>query len=196
MLIAISGIDGCGKSLQVDLLQSWLVTQGLNPIVTKAYDDMAKLACRQFIEEWTDDAAIMFLFQALHAQQYANTARALKAGRIVIADRWDESFLAYHQSFGFLAPNGATRALLNQIAFRGLLPEKGFLIQVPIEIARLRRESRGKVEKLEDRPDDYYKTIQAALLNISLERGWEIIDGTKTPQEIHREIVRSLGLLA
>lgn len=196
MLIAISGIDGCGKSLQVDLLQSWLTTKGLNPIATKAYDDMAKLACRQFIEEWTDDTAIMFLFQALHAQQYANTARALKAGLIVIADRWDESFLAYHQSFGFLAPNGATRTLLNQVAFRGLLPEKGFLIQVPIEIARLRRESRGKVEKLEDRPDDYYETIQAALLNISLERGWEIIDGTKTPQEIHQEIVRSLGLLA
>lgn len=196
MLIAISGIDGCGKSLQVDLLQAWLATKGLNPIVTKAYDDIAKLACRQFIEEWTDDAAIMFLFQALHAQQYANTARALKAGHIVIADRWDESFLAYHQSFGFLAPNGATRALLNQVAFRGLLPEKGFLIQVPTEVARLRRESRGKVEKLEDRPDDYYKTIQAALLNISLERGWEIIDGTKTPQEIHQEIVRSLGLLA
>lgn len=196
MLIAISGIDGCGKSLQVDLLQSWLAAKGLNPIVTKAYDDMAKLACRQFIEEWTDDAAIMFLFQALHAQQYANTARALKAGRIVIADRWDESFLAYHQSFGFLAPNGATRTLLNQVAFRGLLPEKGFLIQVPIEIARLRRESRGKVEKLEDRPDDYYKTIQAALLNISLEREWEIIDGTKTPQEIHQEIVHSLGIPA
>jgi thymidylate kinase len=42
MLIAISGIDGCGKTLQVRLLEKWLRSQGRNPLVVKAYDDEAK----------------------------------------------------------------------------------------------------------------------------------------------------------
>jgi len=46
MFITITGIDGCGKTLQVDMLQAWLKRNGRPSIVTKAYDDMAKLACR------------------------------------------------------------------------------------------------------------------------------------------------------
>lgn len=192
MLINISGIDGCGKSLQVDMLQSWLKRQGRKSIVTKAYDDIAKLVCRPFIDNWTDDAAIMFLFQALHAQQYADTIKALEKGFVVIADRWDESFLAYHQNFGFLSHQEEIRTLLNRIAFREHLPEKGFLIEVPVHVAERRRRLRGKVEKLEDRPSSYYELIQETLLEISSERSWKILDGTKTPEEIHLSIVTSL----
>lgn len=194
MLITITGIDGCGKSLQVDMLHTWLKKNSRPCIITKAYDDMAKLACRPFIDTWTDDTAIMFLFQALHAQQYADTLQALQKGFIVIADRWDEAFLAYHQNFGFLSCQEKIRVLLNQLAFRKHLPEKGFLIKVSAEVAKRRRENRGKVEKLENRSDEYYEVIQQTLLDISLERNWSILDGTKTPKEIHEEIVDSLNI--
>lgn len=194
MLITISGIDGCGKSLQVDMLQSWLKRHGKKSVVTKAYDDTAKLACRPFIDNWTDDVAIMFLFQALHAQQYADTVQALKKGFVVVADRWDESFLSYHQNFGFLSNQEEIRALLNRIAFREHLPEKGFLIEVPVHVAERRRQLRGKVEKLEDRSSEYYEAIQKTLLDISLERKWTILNGTNTPEEIHLEIVNSLSI--
>ncbi len=196
MLITITGIDGCGKTLQVDMLQAWLKKRGRPSIVTKAYDDMAKLACRPFIDTWTDDAAIMFLFQALHAQQYADTLQALQKGLIVIADRWDETFLAYHQNLGFLSQQEEIRVLLNQLAFHEHLPENGFLIKVPVDIAKRRREARGKVEKLENRPSEYYETIQQTLIGISLERNWNILDGTKTPIEIHEKIANSLGIQA
>jgi thymidylate kinase len=175
------------------MLQAWLKKRGRPSIVTKAYDDMAKLACRPFIDTWTDDTAIMFLFQALHAQQYADTLQALQKGLIVIADRWDETFLAYHQNFGFLSQQEETRVLLNRLAFHEHLPENGFLIKVPVNVAKRRREARGKVEKLEDRPGEYYEAIQQTLIGISLERNWNILDGTKTPIEIHEEIVNSIG---
>ena len=194
MFITISGIDGCGKSLQVDMLQSWLKRNGRKSIVTKAYDDTAKLACRPFIDNWTNDVAIMYLYQALHAQQYADTVQALKKGFVVIADRWDESFLAYHQNFGFLSNQGELRTLLNKIAFQEHLPEKGFLIEVPVHIAEKRRRLRGKLEKLEDRPSEYYEIIQKTFIEISLERNWTILNGTKTPEEIHLEIVTSISI--
>lgn len=192
MLIAISGIDGCGKSLQVELLEKWLKEMGKSLVVVKAYDDIAKLALRPFIEKWTDDTAIMFLFQAMHAQQYAAATEAIEQGRIVIADRWDESYLAYHRNFGFLSEQDDIRCTLNSLAFRGKIPDAGFIIEVPAEIARKRRESRGKLERFEDRPDDYFELVQCTYCEIALERGWKVLDGTRTPQAIHEEIAATL----
>lgn len=193
MLIVLSGIDGCGKTLQVNLLQRRLTEEGFTSVVTKAYDDMAKVACRPFIESWTDDVAITFLFQALHAQQHAVTLEALKKADVVIADRWDESYLAYHGNFGFLAGQEDLRAMLNKLAFRELVPDFGFVIEVPVEVARRRRESRGAQERFEDRSDDYYRRIQETYCDIAGRRGWSILDGTKTPAEIHAEILRVLA---
>lgn len=190
MLIALSGIDGCGKTVQVTMLEERLKAAGQRVVVTKAYDDIAKVACRPFMETWTDDPAIAFLFQALHAQQYACTRDALAAGNLVIADRWDESYLAYHRSFGFLsgADNDSPRDLLNQLAFRDLVPDLGFIIVVPPEVARRRRMSRGQVERFEDRPDEYYERIQDAYARIAEERNWYMLDGRKTPNDIHEEL--------
>lgn len=192
MLVAISGIDGCGKSLQVDMLEGWFRKQGKDPVVIKAYDDVAKIACRPFMESWTDDVAIMFLFQALHAQQYAMATNALKKGHIVIADRWDESYLAYHQNFGFLSERHDLRATLNSLAFRERVPDVGFIIELPVEMARKRRESRGKVERFEDRPDAYHDKVQRTYHSIAIARKWHVLDGTDTPQAIHDKIVSFL----
>lgn len=192
MLIVFSGIDGSGKTLQIQLLDQWLRTQGKAVAVVKAYNEQAKIACRPFIETWTDDMAIMFLFQALHAQQYNEVIVALARGEVVIADRWDESYLAYHQNFGELSSQDDLRAILNRLAFRGLLPDVGFLIETPPPIARQRRSSRGKMERFEDRPDFYYERIQSAYRLIAEGRGWYILDGTDTPQSLHRQIT---GLL-
>lgn len=193
MLISLSGIDGCGKTLQVNLLEAWLKRNGKTCFIAKAYDDMAKVILRPYMETWTDDAAIMFLFQALHAQQHAVTIKALSEGSIVIADRWDESYYAYHENFGFLAERSAIREQLNSLAFHDKLPDIGFVIEVPPKIARRRRESRGQIERFEDRSDYYYQTVQSSYRKIALERNWVILDGTKTPEKIHQEIIETLG---
>jgi dTMP kinase len=144
------------------------------------------------MDHWTDDTAIMFLFQALHAQQYATAIQALQQGLYVIADRWDESYLAYHQNFGFLSSLEKTRAMLNSLAFHQKVPDIGFIITVKPEIARKRRESRGTIDRFEDRSDEYYFIVQETYLNIAKTRGWFILNGTQTPKQIHEEIIRVL----
>jgi dTMP kinase len=134
----------------------------------------------------------MFLFQALHAQQYALTSDALKRGDTVIADRWDESYLAYHQNFGFLSSQDNLRVTLNSLAFRDRLPDLGFVIHVSIEIARKRRESRGKLERFEDRTDAYYDLVQKTYCEIAAARGWHLLDGRETPEKIHEKIIKFL----
>lgn len=193
MLIVISGIDGSGKSLQVKMLEQWYTQQGIAVSIVKAYDDQAKMICRPFMESWCNETAIMFLFQALHAEQYSAAMKALALGDVVIADRWDESYLSYHQNFGELASRAQLRNELNDMAFHRKLPDKGFLINVPPEIARQRRSSRGKMERFEDRPDQYFQRIQETYLSIASQRGWWVLDGTKTPDVLHHQIIDALA---
>lgn len=189
MLIVISGIDGCGKSTQVSLLKEWFVTNGKSVLVTKAYDDAAKKICKPWLDSWTDDLAIMFLFQALHSVQYAKSDEALNQGKVVIADRWDESYLAYHSCYGPLASQPDLRRSLNSMAFRSRVPDKGFLIEIPLAIAKERRESRGRMGPLEDRPSKYFTRLRDGYRQIAEERGWHIVDGSKTAAEIHSDIL-------
>ncbi|MFA7285783.1 MAG: dTMP kinase [Candidatus Paceibacterota bacterium] len=184
-LIVITGIDGCGKSTQIDMLSGWLTRNKHLVKITKAYDHEAKIILRGYMNNWTNDMAIMFLFQALHAQQHSDTIHALKNGKIVLADRWDESYLAYHSNFGELSNDENLRIKLNQLAFNQLIPDLGFVLKLSPGIARERRRLRGHFERFENRSDDYFELIQSTYLQIANDRGWHILDATCSVDEIH-----------
>ena len=72
VLICVEGIDGSGKSTQIELLYSWLKSKGADVILT----------------QWNSSA-----FSLLHAVDFADRLErtikpALKAGFIVLADRY------------------------------------------------------------------------------------------------------------
>jgi len=185
----ITGIDGCGKTTQINLLSSHLSKNKHAAKVTKAYDNEAKITLRNYINSWTNSNAITFLFQALHAQQYSDTIEALNEGKIVLADRWDESYLAYHSNFGDLSLDSDLRLRLNQMAYNDLLPNLGFVLKVPVQIARERRKVRGSFGRFEGQSDEYYEILQSTYLKIAEERGWHILDGTESEENLHKSIL-------
>ncbi len=69
MLFNITGIDGCGKTTQVQLLQEYLVEQGKEVFVSKAYGEEEKKILSSIMPN-LDQLAILFLFQALHVEQF------------------------------------------------------------------------------------------------------------------------------
>ena len=192
-LYALSGIDGCGKSLQIRMLENWLSGIGYSVFVSKAYSEAMKVLLSPCWDQLSNPTATMFLFQALHAQQYADVTEALEQGKIVLADRWDESYLAYHENFGELSIDPALRFTLNRTAFHDHLPDIGFLFVVPPDVARRRRQLRGRMERFEDRSDSYYETIQSAYVRIAQERRWHLIEATDTPESIHERIQEILA---
>jgi dTMP kinase len=134
MLVTITGIDGCGKGTQLQHLAAFLQGQGRSVFVSKAYGDAEKELFALFIERATDEA-VMFLFQAMHAEQRAKAARAQERGEIVLADRWDESYEAYHSQYGVLSHDTELRQRLNEVAFRGWRADTTILLRVPVAMA-------------------------------------------------------------
>lgn len=153
-LICFEGIAGSGKTTQSLLLKKRLESAGFagSVIVSKAYEAEEKEAADQLIKSLQinpSSTAMMFLFQALHALQYEQTKNALEEGKIVIADRWGDSFWAYHSNFGFLSREPhEVLAVLDRLAFQELKPDLTFILDVSPEVAIKRFSARGPDNKL------------------------------------------------
>ena len=91
VLICVEGIDGSGKSTQIELLNSWLVSSNIDTILTQWNSS-------ELISNTTKKAKKKNLlsgrtFSLLHAVDFADRLErtikpALKAGFVVLADRY------------------------------------------------------------------------------------------------------------
>ena len=88
LLICVEGIDGSGKSTQIELLYNWLKSKGIDTILTQWNSS-------ELISNTTKKAKKKNLlsgrtFSLLHAVDFADRTikPALKAGFVVLADRY------------------------------------------------------------------------------------------------------------
>lgn len=187
-LLVLGGIEGCGKSTQIDLLAKWLEQIGYSVFLSKAFHEDSRITLKSYLSTWENHNAIMFLFQALHAHQYTEATKALEMGKIVLADRWDENYLAYHSNFGDLMLNADIRNNINNLAFNNLKPDLGIILKIEPTIANMRRKLRKREASIKNHSDEYYKTIQTSYIQIAEERKWKIIDGEEPINVIHEKI--------
>jgi dTMP kinase len=141
-LIIVEGIDGSGKSTQLDLLRKWLLNQGYlvlfsewnsSPIV-KGITRRGKR--QQLLSPMS--------FSLIHAADFASRTYsqilpALQAGAIVLADRY--VYTAYARD----AVRGVNRAWLRRLYSFAVPPTLAFYFDVPLEEA-MKRISMGRPE--------------------------------------------------
>lgn len=191
MLIGFAGIDGSGKSSQVVLLNDYLRYLKIPVFISKAYGAKEKSCFEAYIRN-CDQLSIMFLFQAMHANQRLLAHKALLSGKTVIADRWDESYLAYHRQFGILSQDKNLREKLNHLAFNDMSPDITFYLRVPAKTAIARTRIRGATF-FDKKSIDYHEAIATALDSLASERDWVVIDGCQPQMDIHLEIVQRVN---
>ncbi len=186
MIINITGIDGCGKTTQVDLLSQGLRAIGREVFVSKAFGYSDKAVYTELLPQF-DPVALMFLFQALHVQQRVAALKAEKDGRIVISDRWDDSYLAYHRKFGLLSEKESLRTELNKLAFGSRKADLTFLLDLPPEQAGERMGRRGK-SFLDSHPISHFEIIRNSFLELAQEENWVVLNGAEGSSGISSQI--------
>src|SRR5213595_1977745 len=134
-LIIVEGIDGSGKSTQLDLLRKWLVNQGYlvifsewnsSPIVKGTTRRGKRL---QLLSPMS--------FSLIHAADFASRTYseimpALQAGAIVLADRY--VYTAYVRD----AVRGVNRSWLRRLYSFAVQPTVSFYFDVPLDEAMRR----------------------------------------------------------
>lgn len=103
--LTLEGVDGCGKTTQLELLIARLETAGHNPVrVQEPGGTRIGLDIRKILLDKAntdlDPTAELLLYFASRAQNIAEVIRpALTAGKVVIADRFTDATMAY-QGYG------------------------------------------------------------------------------------------------
>ncbi len=193
MIICITGIDGCGKTTQAHNLIGYLMVQGHKAYLSKAYANEEKDIFEKLLPS-LHQKAILFLFQALHVQQLQKAKKAITDGKIVVADRWDDSYLVYHSKNGILSTKPKLRNRLNELAFEGVKADLTFFLDVNIEVIMQRLKDRGE-SFFEKKPVKFFKEMRKSYLRLSKKENWIVIDGNISINEVSQIIINHVNNL-
>jgi dTMP kinase len=181
--IVLEGIDGAGKSSQVEPLVGWLrdrgcaVTTCRDPGSTAAGD-----AIRAILLDRHDlqlaPAAEMLLYMAARAQLVAEVIRpALARGEWVVSDRYLLANVVYQGHAGGLDPEAIRQ--VGAVATGGLEPDLVLLLDIDLETAARRLDR--PLDKLENRGAAYRSRLRAGYLAEAARRPRQIavVDATR-----------------
>jgi dTMP kinase len=176
-LIALEGIDGCGKSTQAQLLADRLgALLTFEPGATDLGASLRRLLLGPG-EPPVAERAEALLMAADRAQHVAQVVLpALDAGRWVVTDRYAASTLAY-QGYG-RGLDLAALARLIEWATGGVTPDVTVLIDVPVAVATWRR--RGSLDdRVERQGDHFQQRVADGYRRLAAEAAtpWVVIDG-------------------
>ena len=201
MFITFEGIDGVGKSTQLDLLETWLIGMGKEVIRTlePGGTELGQEIRHLLLHRKGDVAprAEALLYAADRAHHVATKIRpALASGKVVLSDRYFDSSVAYQ---------GAARELdVSQVrdislwAVDNLLPDLTILLDLTAEQAMQRRNKTGvEPDRLEQEKVDFFERAREQYLELAKEPRFLIIDANLSVDEIQQQIrARVQGLLS
>jgi len=191
--LVLEGIDGCGKTTQLEALAAWLPQSGLlppgaslvrsrEPGGTALGQALRQLLLHPAAEEAPCHQAELLLYAADRAQHLARVIRpALAAGHWVLCDRYSGSTAAY-QGYG----RGLPLTLIDQleaIATEGLQPDLTLWLDLPLELSQQRRMQR-QLDRLEAAGAPFLQRVADGFAVLARQRRWRRIDASATPTEV------------
>ncbi len=193
LFFSLDGIDGTGKSTQLELFRQWLVQQGHNVVMCRDPGSTPLgEALRQIVLHGTMAISArgeVLMYMAARAQLVDEIiAPALQEGKTVVSDRYLLASVAY-QAYGLGLEPGEIWAL-GEFATRSLHPTMTFLLDIPVELAAQRLSV--DQDRLEQRDLAYHERVRQGFLRkarLAPDR-MMVIDASRSIAEIQREICR------
>lgn len=192
MFISVDGIDGGGKSTQIQRLAEWLRSQGRDVLILRD-PGSSKLgeAVREILLHREDvplgSTSEMLLYMAARAQMVEERiVPALAIGTTVVCDRFLLANVVYQGWGGGLDPHEIWD--VGHVATKGLEPDITFLLDLPVDVAMTRI---GAVQdRLEKRGEEYYARVRAGFLQElgHASKQTFVIDASLDPDSVQHQL--------
>ncbi len=194
MFITFEGIDGVGKSTQVELLIAHLESLGKTvcrthePGGTELGVEIRHLLLHRKGE--VSPRAEALLYAADRAHHVATKIRpALERGEVVVSDRYMDSSIAYQGSGRHLGFDQIRE--LSMFAADRLLPDLTVLLDLDASAAQVRRNKTGEEpDRLEREKIEFFETVRQAFLTLAKAepQRWLVLDASATVEDMQSKI--------
>ncbi len=198
--ITFEGIEGSGKTTQIQMLSNWLEERGVEHLLTREpggtpIGDMIRRLVLDPIHSGITPSCELLLYAAARAQHIEQVIRpALEDGKLVLCDRFKDATIAY-QGFGRGLPLDLVLGL-HEFDVLSLKPDLTLLFDIDARLAlgRARQrdtakssdENRFELEGLE-----FHQRVRTGYLEIagSEPDRFLVIDARGSVAEVHQRVV-------
>ena len=204
--IVFEGVEGGGKTTQIELLRDWLLGKeewrqvlsksiNLEVVITrepggtklgKALREL--LLSSDVLAEKIQETSELLLYAADRAQHVEALIKpCLERGAIVLCDRFIDSTIAY-QGYG----RGLDLELiqqLNYIATGGLKSDLTFWLDLDVEIGLARAKNRGNFDRMEQANIEFHRRVQQGYQELAKNNYLIVrIDANLTREKVQQQI--------
>lgn len=186
-LIALEGIDGCGKSMQAERLRETLVGRGLSVAIYRepGDSDYGRELRRIFVEgrDVDPEEEVRLFLEDRRIDVRDNIGPSLRNGQIVLMDRYYLSSVVYQGALG-VDPE-SIRAANEEIA---PVPDLTLVLDLDPATARRRiQAARGGTNTFEDH--DYLARVRELYRRFCEEPGIVCVDADRDPEAVHSDLL-------
>lgn len=193
LFIVVEGIDGSGKSTQIENLKAYFQENGFNVIVTrepggteigeKIRDILLDPKNREM-----DRLTEMFLYAASRAQHVKELIETnLNKGVHVICDRYVLSSYVYQGIARGIDLNTVKK--VNEIAMGGVVPDITFFINIGNEESLKRRTKRMSSDRIENEDKEFHQKVCNGYRELIKEmENVVLIDGMQKVENVARDM--------
>jgi dTMP kinase len=202
MFITLEGPEGSGKTSHIPYLVEFLREKGYTVFPTRepggtSIGEQIREVIHDLKNAEMHPRTETLLYQAARAQIVEEVIKPrLKAGEIVLSDRYFDSTIAY-QGYGHGQDLEQVRQLV-RYATGGLTPDLTVLLDLDVEIGLQRKSKQEEWNRMDAYTVDFHKRVRAGYLElVKQEPGrWKVIDSSQkwdvVQEELRQTILKSL----
>ena len=199
-LITLEGLEGVGKSTNMDFIQRKLQDAGIDVDVTREpggtplAEKIRDLVLDTADEPLPDLCELLLIFAARSAHLENRIRPALDHGRWVLCDRFTDATYAY-QGGGRGLPLEII-ASLEDLIQSGLRPDLTILLDTPVEIGLQRIRERGGIDRFESQRLEFFQRAREVYLSRAQQEPerYVVVDASRPLAQVQDDLAKVIEL--
>ena len=197
--ITVEGIEGVGKTTNIDFIHQQLLAAGRDVVVTREPGGTPLgEAIRGLLLDpaytGMDSTCELQLMFAARAEHLARVIRpALENGQWVLCDRFTDATYAYQG--GGRGIDAGIIARLEALVQGDFRPDITLLLDVPVEIGLSRAGKRGQLDRFEQEQVEFFERVRSSYLAMAAQYGerYRVIDAGLPLEQVQQKLSDELS---
>ena len=195
--ITVEGVEGSGKSTNVEFIRTILENRGIESTVTREpggtplAEQIRRLLLDHYNEQVEYETEVLMMFAARRQNVKHVIEKALESGKWVICDRFTDATFAYQGSGRGMSADMITE--LAELTHDNLWPDLTIFLDLPVEISmeRVRQHLRDRIES---ESKAFFQRVRDRYLELAkAEARYVVINANQPLTVVQAEIERSIA---